>query len=86
MKAGAVLSLVLAIVLGLWAAADFYQNVNHQARWRGMLFGAGSGTAVAEIQRDDDLERQDGLAAIMAWVALIGSVVMFSQSKKAAMK
>ena len=83
MKAGAILSLVLAGVLGLWSAGDFYQNVNHEVRWKGMLFGSGSDRAIAIIDRDNDLERQDGLVAIMAWVALIGSVVMFSQNKKA---
>ena len=82
MKAGAILSLVLAGVLGLWSAADFYQNINHEVRWKGMLFGAGSDRAIAIIDRDNDLERQDGFAATIAWIALIGSVVMFSQCKK----
>ena len=49
MKAGAILSLVLAGVLGLWSAGDFYQNVNHEVRWKGMLFGSGSDRAIAII-------------------------------------
>ena len=79
MKAAAILTLILAIIIGWWAIADFEENVKQEQFVR---FGG----TLADVRRYEDLERQDGLVVILACGALIASVVMFSKAKKDAPK
>lgn len=87
MKLAAVLALMLAIVLGIWAVSDYVQNQNERRDDLPLLNDAIGhesefNSEMAEINRIDGQERYDGVIGIVAIFALIGSSVMFSQSGK----
>jgi hypothetical protein len=83
MKAAAYLALVLAIILMIWAVPDYIMNArSHRYDLRAMGSNPGDSSWVYEVEKDERGERRDGAAGIVALVALIGSVVMFSQVKK----
>jgi hypothetical protein len=93
MKLAGFLSLALAIVLALWATTDWYQNYQEQqANVRDMHndiehhIRSGDSEPVdrtmADMQRTDDLIQRDELIGVVAFCALIGAVVMFSQGRK----
>ena len=89
MKIAAFLTLALAIILGIWAISDYADNERSRQRHVTEAFGNlfdNSGRDMARINRDEDLETQDALIGVGAFVALIGSVVLFSQAKKSKSK
>jgi len=85
MKTAAYLTLALAIILAIWAISDYADNERSRQRHVTQAFGNlfdNSGRDMARINRDEDLETQDGLIGAVAFVALIGSVIMLSQARK----
>jgi hypothetical protein len=85
MKTAAYLTLALAIILAIWAISDYADNERSRQRHVTQAFGNlfdNSGRDMARINRDEDLETQDGLIGVVAFAALIGSVIMFSQARK----
>jgi hypothetical protein len=85
MKTAASLTLALAIILAIWAISDYADNERSRQRHVTEAFGNlfdNSGRDMARINRDEDLETRDGLIGVVAFVALIGSVIMFSQARK----
>jgi hypothetical protein len=86
MKIGAVLTLALAIILGLWVINDYSTNERNRSRHGTNALGSLSEYDMAQLDRDIDLERQDGLVFVLACGALIGSIVMFSKAKTRTMR
>ena len=85
MKLAGFLALALAIVLGIWTVVDYVQNerdkslivqeLQHEIR-------SGGHAGSDDTRENDEAERRDGMIGIVAACALIGSVILFSQSKK----
>ncbi|MGA7929275.1 MAG: hypothetical protein WCA20_25160 [Candidatus Sulfotelmatobacter sp.] len=83
MKAAAYLARVLAIILMIWAVPDYALNArSHHYDLRAMGRNPADSSWVCEVEKDEQGERRDGAVGIAALVALISSVVMFSQLKK----
>ncbi len=91
MKLAGFLALVLAVVLGVWSAMDYYHN-EHQRRVaveelksalsRELGGGPAAEAAVQEINQAVSDKRYDAIIGIVGFCALISSVAMFSKSKK----
>jgi len=83
MKAAAYLALVLAIILMIWAVPDYVLNArSHHYDLRAMGRNPADFSWVYEVEKDEQGERRDCAVGIAAFVALISSVVMFSQVKE----
>jgi hypothetical protein len=87
MKSAAILSLFLTIVLGIYAIGDYYHNVQSLRQHANvgpaeLLNGHLLSPEEAEKKRYEDQEGTDGVIGIVAFVALIGSLILFAQAKK----
>lgn len=88
MKVAAILCLLLAIGLGIWSGADYYQNYQiDQRHVQGVQYRQSHGAIdpsrdLAELSETDQAESRDGVVALIAFCALIASIVLFSQGRK----
>ncbi|MBZ5504521.1 MAG: hypothetical protein LAO78_03440 [Acidobacteriia bacterium] len=82
MKIAAILTLVLALLTGIWVIADYSENERNRSRHGTEALGSLSDYSIAQLDRDNDLERQDGFVGVAAIGFLIASLVMFSKTKK----
>jgi hypothetical protein len=91
-KAAAVLALIVAIVLAIWALGNFVEDSNRRDQAvKAMLdnFPTHSSMSTSsfnssnrEADEAESAEERDGIMALGAVTFLIGSLVMFSQTKK----
>jgi len=93
MRAAAVISLLVAIVLGIAAIGNYASDENKRDQvtkhmWSGVHQTAETGnsgefdSAKTEADELDQSERTDGIMGLIAVTFLIGSLVMFSKSKE----
>jgi hypothetical protein len=84
-KTAGILTIILAIALGLWAITDGIQGVNRRSDDAAIAMGHISepkSELLHDLDRDADNDRFDGIIGIVAVFALIGGIVLISQGKK----
>jgi hypothetical protein len=71
-RVAAVLTLLLSLVVGIWALNDYVENGNSRVgHARDALSSSLSNYDMTQLNRDTDLERQDGFVAIFSASAFI---------------
>ena len=81
-RVAAVLTLLLSLVVGIWAFNDYLENEKNRTRHGRDALSSLSNYDMAQLDRDVDLERQDVFVTMFSASAFIASLVMFAKSKK----
>ena len=81
MKPAGILAIVFALILGIWAITDAVQGVDRRSDDVVTAMKSLPSYDPHDLDHDDDKDRFDGIIGIVAVFALIGGIVLISQSK-----